>query len=100
MLTQDRNTLSSKKSWDAAIPSSHTSKWADLIREGITQDSLTFNRTVRPAAVVKAPSLIGFFDGSASAMAGAIYIRWICFKDKNKSVDTSLKKRMFRGFRL
>merc|ERR1711873_265771 len=91
LLTQDRETLSSKNSWDAAIPSSHTSKWADLIREGITQDSLTFNRTVRPAAVVKAPTLVGFFDGSASAMAGAVYIRWMCFKDKDRIVDTSLK---------
>merc|ERR1712240_90620 len=91
LLAQDRNTLSSKQSWDATIPSIYTSKWVELIREGITQDSLTFNRTVRPAAVVKAPSLIGFFDGSASAMAGTIYIRWMCFKDKTKSVDTSLK---------
>ena len=90
LLTQDRNTLSSKQSWDAAIPSIYTSKWVELIREGIIQDSLTFNRTVRPAAVVKAPSLIGFFDGSASAMAGAVYIRWMCFKDKSKSVDTNL----------
>merc|ERR1712089_96682 len=52
--------------------------------------SLTFNRTVRPSAVVKAPSLVGFFDGSASAMAGAVYIRWMCFKDKTKILDTSL----------
>merc|ERR1712163_105962 len=90
LLTQDRGTLSSKSSWDAAIPSSHTSKWAELIREGITQDSLTFNRTVRPSAVVKAPTLVGFFDGSASAMAGAVYIRWMCYKDKTKTVDTRL----------
>merc|ERR1712177_28830 len=90
LLTQDRDTISSKNSWDAAIPSSHSSKWADLVREGITQDSLTFNRTVRPAAVVKAPSLVGFFDGSTSAMAGAVYIRWMCYKDKTKTVDTRL----------
>merc|ERR1712121_294381 len=90
LLAQDRNTLSSKQSWDAAIPSIYTSKWVELIREGITQDSLTFNRTIRPEAVVKSPSLIGFFDGSASAMAGAIYIRWMCFKDKSKTVDSSL----------
>merc|ERR1712041_4476 len=77
LLSQDRETLSSKISWDAAIPSSHTLKWAELIREGITQDSLSFNRTVRPSAVVKAPTLVGFFDGSASAMAGAVYIRWM-----------------------
>merc|ERR1712089_3068 len=54
--------------------------------------SLTFNRTVRPSAVVKAPSLVGFFDGSASAMAGAVYIRWMCYKDKTKTLDTSLEK--------
>merc|ERR1712177_137085 len=90
LLTQDRGTLSSKNSWDAAITSSHTLKWAELIREGITQDSLTFNRTVRPSAAVKAPSLVGFFDGSAVAMAGVVYIRWMCFKDKTKSVDTRL----------
>merc|ERR1712089_52606 len=54
--------------------------------------SLTFNRTVRPSAVVKAPSLVGFFDGSASAMAGAVYMRWMCYKDKTKTLDTSLEK--------
>ena len=90
MLSQDRDDLSSKKSWDAAIPNSHTSKWAELVKEGITQDSLIFNRTVRPSSAVKAPSLVGFFDGSAVAMAGVVYIRWMCFKDKTKSVDTRL----------
>merc|ERR1711867_145653 len=28
--------------------------------------------------------------GSASAMAGAVYIRWMCYKDKTKNLDTSL----------
>merc|ERR1711867_326868 len=28
--------------------------------------------------------------GSASAMAGAVYIRWMCYKDKTKKLDTSL----------
>ena len=72
LLSQDRDDLSSKKSWDAAIPSSHTLKWAALVKEGITQDSLIFNRTVRPSSAVKAPSLVRFFDGSSVAIAGAI----------------------------
>merc|ERR1712112_379119 len=48
LLSQDRNDTSSKKAWDTTIPNIQISKWAELVREGITQDSLTFNRTVRP----------------------------------------------------
>ena len=90
LLSQDRNDTSSKKSWDTAIPTSQILKWAELVREGITQDSLTFNRTVRPSTAVKAPSLVGFFDGSSVAIAGAVYIRWMCLKDKTKALDSKL----------
>merc|ERR1712240_32851 len=90
LLSQDRNDTSSKKAWDTTIPNSQISKWAELVREGITQDSLTFNRIVRPSTAVKAPSLVGFFDGSSVAMAGAVYIRWMCLKDKMNALDSKL----------
>ena len=61
-----------------------------LVKEGIIQDTLAFNRTVRPASTVKAPSLIGFLNGSSVAMAGAVYIRWMCFKDKSKVIEGNL----------
>ena len=61
-----------------AIPENYVNQWALLVREGITQDTLTLNRSVRLASAVKAPSLIGFFHGSSVAMAGVIYIRWMC----------------------
>ena len=63
LLSQDRVDLSSKKAWDLAITENYVNQWALLVKEGITQDTLTFNRTVRPASAVKAPSLIGFFMG-------------------------------------
>ena len=90
MVSQDRVDLSAKKSWDLTIPDSHVEQWALLVKEGIMQDTLTFNRTVRPASAVKAPSLIGFFDGSSVAMAGAVYIRWMCFKDKSRITEGTL----------
>ena len=89
-MSQDRSDTSSKKAWDTTIPNNQIAKWAELVKEGITQDSLTFNRTVRPSTAVKAPSLVGFFDGSSVAMAGAIYIRYMCLKDKTKSIDHKL----------
>ena len=63
LLSQDRVDLSSKKAWDLVIPENYVKQWALLVKEGITQDTLAFNRTVRPASAVKAPSLIGFFMG-------------------------------------
>ena len=33
---------------------------------------------------------MGFFDGSSVAMAGAVYIRWMCLKDKTKAIDCKL----------
>ena len=63
-----------------------------LVKEGITQFFLTFNRTVRPVSAVKAPSLIGFFDGSSVAMAGVVYIRWMCFKNKDRIIEGPLNK--------
>ena len=73
LLFQDRVDLSSKKAWDLTIPENYVKPWALLVKEGITQDTLTFNRTVRPASAVKAPSLIGFFYGSYVAIAGAVH---------------------------
>ena len=63
LLSQDRVDLSSKKAWDLAIPENYVKQWTLLVKGGITQDTLTFNRSVRPASVVKAPSLIEFFMG-------------------------------------
>ena len=90
LLSQDRVDLSSKKAWDLAIPENYVKQWALLVKEGITQDTLTFNRSVRPASAVKATSLIGFFDGSSVAMAGAIYIRWMCFMDNSRVIEGNL----------
>ena len=59
LLSQDRVDLSSKKAWDTKIPENYIKQWASLVKEGITQDILTFDRTVRPASAVKVPSLIG-----------------------------------------
>ena len=60
LLSQDRVDISSKKAWDLAIPENYVKQWALLVKEGITQDTLTFNMTVRPASAVKASPLIGF----------------------------------------
>ena len=61
LLSQDRLDPSSKKAWDLAIPENYVKQWALLVKEGILQDIIDFNRTVRHASSVKAPSLIGFF---------------------------------------
>ena len=58
LLSQDRVDLSSKKAWDTKIPENYIKQWALLVKEGITQDILNFNRTIRPASADKAPSLI------------------------------------------
>ena len=63
LLSQDRVDLSSKKAWDLAIPENYVKQWALLVKEGITQDILAFNRRVRPASAVRAPSLVGFLIG-------------------------------------
>ena len=81
-----------KKAWNTKIPENYIKQWASLVKEGITQDILTFNRIVRPASAIKAPSLIGFFDWSSVAMAGAVYIRWMCLKNKDAVIEGPLDK--------
>ena len=61
------------------------------MEEGINQDVLSFRRSVRPAFAVKSPSLVGFFDGSSLAVASAVYIRWMCYKNAPGVQDTKLK---------
>ena len=55
---------------------SFVKKWAYLVEEGISQDTLTFLRTHRPPYLVKAPDLIGFFGDSCIAMEEVIYVRY------------------------
>ena len=42
-------------------------------------------------SAILTPSLVGFFDGSSLAIAGAVYIRWMCFKDTSGVQNTKLQ---------
>ena len=78
--------------WDDPIQSVEIQNlWIRLIQELISAGKVTFPRATTPSNAIGKPQLIGFFDGSDSAFAAAIYIRWV-LKDGNIHVTLMITK--------
>ena len=64
--------------WDDVIPSEDKEKWRTLIEMLTSAKSIVFPRATKPANAIGKCQLICFFDGSDSAYAAVLYVRWVC----------------------
>ena len=62
--------------WDDALPKEEQDLWVDLLELAVKMKPINFARSVRPEQVEGDAWLIGFGDGSLTAFAAALYIRW------------------------
>lgn len=74
---------------DTPIPEKLQISWRKMVREIVLADSVVFFRSVRPAASIGRPELIGYWDGSESAYAAVVYIRWLSGEDPANPVWVS-----------
>ena len=54
---------------------------------------LSFYKSSRSTCAIKSPTLVGFIDGSSVAMADAMYIRWMCYKNASGVHNTKITPR-------
>ena len=73
--------------WDDPLPDKHRSVWISLLAMLIQMGEIVIKRSVRPSGVEEVPELIGFADGSLSAYACAIYVRWTLLKTLDSDPD-------------
>ena len=69
--------------WDSPVPDKIIKEWVDVIKEGILMDSLLFPRSTVNRRAIKKPKLVGFWDGSSQAFAGAVYVVSMVSKDED-----------------
>ena len=62
--------------WDDPIPSHLVNWWIYMMTEAIRTQELRFPRCTKPKNAIEGPILVGFCDGSLSAYAANIYLRW------------------------
>ena len=73
--------------WDDPLPDKLRSVWISLLTMLIQMGEIIIRRSVRPSGVEEVPELIGFGDGSISAYACAIYVRWKLLKTMDSDPD-------------
>ena len=71
-----KNTLSldNPGDWDSPVSTKLLKEWASIMEEGISQKDLWFVCSCSAQKAVKRPRLVGFWDGSTQALAGALYV--------------------------
>ena len=73
--------------WDDPLPDKLRGVWINLLSMLIQMGEIIVHRSVRPSGVEEVPELIGFGDGSLSAYACAIYVRWKLLKTLESDPD-------------
>ena len=63
-------------SWKDEIDAEAKSVWIELIKESVFAGYMMFPRCTRPSNSINGPSLVSFSDGSFTAFAAALYLRW------------------------
>ena len=64
--------------WDDPIPAEDYEHWSKLIQMIVSSQRINFRRSTKPANALGKCQLICFFDGSDSAYASVIYVKWNC----------------------
>ena len=68
---------------DSPVPSKIIKEWVELIKEGIMMNTLYFPRSTVSRKAIKKPRMVGFWDSSSQAFAGAVYVVSMVAKDKD-----------------
>merc|ERR1712240_349976 len=74
--------------WDSPVSTSLVKEWASALKEGITQDSLYFLRSMSSRRAVKKPRLVGFWDGSSQAFSAAVYVISMVSRHKENNKES------------
>ena len=69
--------------WDSPVLDIIIKDWVELIKEGIMMNSLFFPRSTVSRRAIKKPRMLGFWDGSSQAFAGAVYVVSMVAKDED-----------------
>ena len=64
------------QSWNDEIDAEAKKVWIELIKETVFAGYLLFPRCTRPVNAIGGPFIVNFSDGSFSAFAAALYLRW------------------------
>ena len=60
--------------WNSPVSTKLLKEWSSIKEEGISQKDLWFVHSCSAQKAVKRPRLVGFWDGSTQAFAGALYV--------------------------
>ena len=71
-----REVASLKSQWDDQLPPALQSRWRDLLTEIVNMETVYIPRCVRPTDASGPPSLVVYWDGSVSAYAASVYMRY------------------------
>ena len=62
--------------WDEPVSEEHQAEWRSLVREMVLSKEIFFKRTTNHPLSTGRPELCVFWDGSNTAFAAVVYVRW------------------------
>ena len=72
-----REVVNHELDWDAPLPDDLQARWTSLMTAAVTNEPLTFPRSLKTGSCTDAVELIGFWDGSDVAYGCVLYARWM-----------------------